>query len=1209
MSKFIGRRFIGGGGGLPDGYDHGALSGLDDDDHLQYLITSAIRVVDSPTSGISKTGAGSGDVFTLENAGSGAALFIKQTATTTDADAALDVDNTGNEGRGLSVFSSTADPTLPLVQFSALDPNFDEPVLLLTHAGDCGLALEVQGDAYIACQVEVGQGLVLNSHSSNPFSLGDSGIYVKDGEFYYVDAFGNERTWTVDTGGGGVASDGYFPFVEVDEVEITGSAPGELENDLGFEASAGALIRREYNSFLIGGGDLEIRGLTLRSPVDDVIVPEITFDVYRDAVIVDASQENTVLSNGILVKSDCPTTEVETFDGTRKDGEILFTTGSLDFTTGLFGSGEGDGYDGYDPCITTGSSDGYDGYMAFVFKADHTLDTKTILVERRTGGPTIEDISFEYPTCAFTGSPQTAIRNGQTFDITVTTSTDPSDSQAVSLEVLAGGAIQSAVFLSEGPAGTWTGTVTASTTQGNGLAAISVRALDLLANPTLRTTTSGCDDLVLFDNDFPVIETYQESLDIVYPDGQSCLKFGETADAYMSVSDFTEILYSSPNGRFTIDDPTVYETQKTFTWDSGSSGIEENANILGGLPTTNFRIRARKSSNCSETIRNMQIRLDDTPPRITSIRWTTNCSTGTYDETEPVLGLGTHDVRFIFDDPLVELPTFDILDGYKGTLGSVTGTVPGTTFFSTVTIDGSDTEGCTELVLLSARNCSNKQPLDADPIDGTDEVFCVDISSPDIARVEIDVDDSDGYFNDGYDGYNQNNDDVNNTDNTEQACEVNFSSAVQSITARDVLTRHDENVTVTVEMNDSIPNPADFNAETCEFDASPWGGGTVTLPKFTNYLFQGTFTTDLGSPRTDDQGEDIGRASIWHATGNDATVEDTACNDDTETNTDILSANGIDNIGTEISFATDGTATPSFKVATGSFRAFMPGRKVRIVDDNTAATIRTVTDAATDGTITVTGSSLAAYTIAQNARAVPLSATQAEVAAWDTSNGLVAYVDDGAFTQICVCDWANPEAFSQHLTNDHLTQNNSGTVGVDLFRAAFWGSKLSVPNTNGGTEANPTGVANATYVWRSKKMRLTTNPTGVQGSNLRFMLFGFLPDTTYRNVPITSTSDWDTNSSRYDLTNNHSQIDIRISVDEPFAAIQPLSVANWYDVTDFRVSPQSGFKFGKSKDIDIVFNSPATDVIDQDIYIEIVLYTDSNGKAPQVDLFSFAFLA
>ena len=1189
MSKFIGIK--GGAGG-----DHGGLTGLTDDDHPQYLITTAIRSTGSPTSGIIKTDLTTGDVFTLVNAGSGAALFIQQTGDTSGADAAVDIDNTGNSGRGLSVVSDNSAPYAPLVQFSALNSSFDEPVLLITHNEPCGLALEIQGDAYISCQLEVGEGVSVGISSSNPFSLGDAGFYIKEspegnGEFYFVNELGEERTFTKAFGLGGAAGDGYYPFIEVDQLTVAGASPGTLDNTSG-AATSGALIRNDYNDFQLGPGTIEIKGLTLRSSVDGVLVPEIVFDIIKGATLVDDTLARTSLSGGTLVASNIATVESETFESGRKDGEIQFTTGAIDLTLPAF-------------------NDGYaDGDYFFIFKADHTLDTKTILIKRATQGPEILSITFTYPTCTFTGMPQTAVRNPQTFTVVVNTSTAPGDSLATAVQIDAGDAAQSTVALSEGPAGTWTGVVTARAAQTNGLADLNATATDSLANVSSASTTDTGDPLVVFDNDFPTIESYEESLDIVYPVGQSCLKFGESADAYMSVSDFTEILYSSPTSRFTINDPTNYDLQKTITWDQGSSGVEENPDITGGLPTTNLTIRARKASNCSELTRNMQIRLDDTPPRVSSIRWRRN-DTGSYALTSPTLAAGTHGVRFIFDDPLTVLPVFSVLDGYKGSLGAISGTIPGDTFTATFTItDGYDIDGCSELVLDSAVNCSNKQPLAADPIDGSDEDFCIDTSEPEIVRVEIDVDLTDGYFNDGYDGYNQLNDDINNTDNTEQACLVDFSSGVQSITAADVLTRHDESVVVTVEMANPIPLPGAFNAETCVFDASPWGASASTpVSRLDNFLFQDTFITALGSTRTDDQAANIGRASIWHATGNDATVTDTALNSDVATNVDVLSANGVDDIGDYISFTENGTATPSFKVATSAFRAFMIGRKVKIVDDDTAATIRTVVASAVDGTITVDGGSLVAYTTAQNARAVPLSATRAEVAAWDTSNGLVAYVNDGAFTQLCVCDWANPEAFSQHLTNDQLTQNNAGTVGVDLFRAAFWGSKLSVPNTNGGTEDNPTGVANSKYVWRSKKMRLTNNPTGVQGTNIRFMLFGFTAGTGYRNVNITSTSDWDNNANRYNLGNNDSQIDIRISVDEPFAAIQPLSIANWYDVTNFQVSPQAGFKFGNNKDLNIVFTAPATDVIDKDIYVEITLTTNVSGKAPQVDLFAFSFLA
>ena len=1234
MSKFIGRRFSTGSGG--DGYnDHGLLIGLLDDDHLQYLITTDVRIEGSPTSGINKTGTGSGDVFSLINAGSGAALYIRQTGTVSDADAAVDIDNTGNTGRGLSVFTSTSDPLLPLVQFSALNASFDEPILLLTHADPRGTAIDVRGDGYLSGVLTGPMALTFTGLNENPIELGETGVYVENDTFYYVDSLGVKHTFSDDellkissgdttadylinklvaganitisqlnaggdealliestATGTAVAADGYFPFIEVDELTVGGEGTGTIANTIGVQ-SVDSITRERYNQFVIGDGTLYIRGLTLRSTIDNELWPTITYDVVKNATLITDDVANTVITQGIVLLEDQPVIASETYiSGNRKDGEIQFSTPEIDFDSAGFNAGDGNP----------------DGYFYFIFSADHTLDTKTIVVQRSTLGPRIRSITFDYPTCAFTGSPQTAVREGQTFNVTVETAID-GYALAVAVQVDAGDAAQSTVALTEtfSGSGIWTGTITARTGQPNGYTDINITATDSLSNVFSSSTTETGDPLVLFDNDFPAIESFEEGADLSYPPGQSCLKYGEWLDAYMTVSDFTEILYSSLTGRISIDNPTTYEAVKVMTWDQGVGNIEENANILATATTDNVSIRARKSSNCSETTRNIQIRLDDTPPAVSSIRWRRN-NIGSYTLVSPTLGVGTHGVRVIFDDPLVILPEMIVVDENKGTLSAFTGTVPGTTFYATLTVtDPGDTNGCSELQLVTGINCSHKLPLALDPINANDEVFCIDVLQPNIIRVEIDVDLIDGYWNDGYDGYNVMDDDADNLDNTEQACELNFSSGVQSITANDILTRHGENVYVSVEVGSAIES-----GDTCVFDASPWGASaSLGVPQVTGHLYQGPFVTNLGSTRNDDQGRAIGRPSIFHASGNDATVTDLATNSDNATNLDELSANGIDDVASYIPFTSSGTTGGAFQVSSDSFRAFMIGRRIKIVDDNTSATYRTVVSAEIDGsngTIVCTGGSLANYTVAQNARAVPLGVTDAEVQAWDANNGLVAYVNDGAFTHLTLVDLANPESFSQHLTDDQLTQNNTGTVGVDLFRANFWGSKISVPNTGGGTEANPTGVASAKYVWRSKRIRLTTNPTGVQGTNLRFMVFGFSAGTSYRNVNITATADWDQNANKFNLNNNDSQIEIRISTDDPFAAVPPYTNANWFLTTDFEVSPQAGFKFGKTKDINLVFDPPSTDVVDKDIYIEITLITNGSGKAPQIDMIGMTYL-
>ena len=1001
-----------------------------------------------------------------------------------------------------------------------------------------------------------------------------------DGHIWWRTSSGDEFDLTVDTFGGGgggdvtITGDGYTCFIEIDQIEMYGADPGELANSTGSDTD-GALTRNALNRFTIGAGAIELRGLTLRSYVDDVIVPTMWYNIYKD---------------GVLIKGDEPLTVSEVIgccEAGRKDPFVRFTTGSIDLGSSSF--------------LPIGYGD---GVFEFVFYGDHTPDTKPIRVTRSTLGPNIEHIHFTYPTCSYNSQQQTDVRGGQTFSVEVITSTD-GYADAVTVNIGASGAVQSGVGLTETFAGSgiWTGTVTASSSQGNGYADITATAIDTLSNFFTINTSEIGEALVSFDTDFPVIESYEEGSDIIYPPGQTCIKWGEKVDAYMSASDFTEIYYYSQNGRLSINDPSTYSEWKEYTWDQGSSGIEEN---IGSLSTSNVRIRARKWTNCSESNRYIQVRFDDTPPAITSVRWRRN-DAGSYVLTSPTLGIGTHGVRFIFDDPLVIYPEIIVKDENKGTLSSITGTLPGTTFYATLTVDSEDTDGCTELQLVTALNCSHKLPFASDPIASNDEEFCIDTTDLNIIRVEIDIDSSDGYWNDGYSGSNVRDDDSDNLDNTDQACELDFSSGVQSITANDVLTRHGETVYTSVEMGSVIET-----GDACTFDASPWGASSsFSVTKHSAWLYQAAFTTNLGSTRNDDQGAAIGRASIFHATGGNATVTDLALNSDSAANTDELSANGIDDIASYVSFTSDGTSDPSFKVSTDSFRAFMPGRRVKIVDNDTSATTRTIVSAEIDGgegKITVDGGTLTAYTVAQSARAVPLGVTNAEIAAWDANNGLVAYIDDGAFTHLTLVDLANPEAFSQHITNDQLTENNTGTVGVDLFEANFWGSKISVPNTHGGTEANPTGAADSKYVWRSKKIRLTTNPTGVQGSNLRFMVFGFSAGTSYRNVSISATSDWDQNANKFNLNNNDSQIDIRISVDDPFASTPPYTNANWFLTTDYEVSPQSAFKFGKTKDINLTFSPPSTDVVDKDIYIEITLTTNGSGKAPQIDMIGLSYL-
>jgi hypothetical protein len=261
MSKFVGRSFT---AGAVDGYDHGLLSGLLDDDHPQYIITSAIRSVVSPTSGITKTGLGAGSVFSLINAGTGAALLIQQTGTTTGA--AVDIVNTGNLGTGLSVLSDTANPTSPLVQFSTSVTTFDEPLLSLVHADLRGLALSVTGDAYVSGQIDGPEAITLTNVSSNPISLGSTGIYIEGtpGTFFFVDELGNKQTFGANLIEGSninIADVDGYKEISVDIQSLAGPGlivvPGPLENTLAVDIDAYQVFYDDSTNVLIFGDDVQ----------------------------------------------------------------------------------------------------------------------------------------------------------------------------------------------------------------------------------------------------------------------------------------------------------------------------------------------------------------------------------------------------------------------------------------------------------------------------------------------------------------------------------------------------------------------------------------------------------------------------------------------------------------------------------------------------------------------------------------------------------------------------------------------------------------------------------------------------------------------------------------------------------------------------------------------------------------------------------------
>lgn len=327
MSKFIGRHYT-----TSDGYggitDHGLLSGLADDDHSQYLITSDIRVESSPVSGINKTGSTSGDVFSLINAGSGAALYIEQTETTSDADGAIDIDNTGNAGRAIAVFSNNSDPLLPLVQFSALDSSFDEPILLLTHQDPRGVALDVRGDGYLSGMLSGPMAITFTGLSENPIELGKSGVYSENDIFYYIDSEGIKHTFSLDEKVKVSSSDTTSEFL-IDKlsagsnITITQSDGGGNESLTISSSAADGYIDAGCNIIVDTRDDgyKEI-SLDIQSIAGDGLVVDSTVGCPRLAVQLDAYQVGYDDSGNAYIFADNIQDAITEIDGYLSGGRV-----------------------------------------------------------------------------------------------------------------------------------------------------------------------------------------------------------------------------------------------------------------------------------------------------------------------------------------------------------------------------------------------------------------------------------------------------------------------------------------------------------------------------------------------------------------------------------------------------------------------------------------------------------------------------------------------------------------------------------------------------------------------------------------------------------------------------------------------------------------------------------------------------------------------
>jgi len=220
----------------------------------------------------------------------------------------------------------------------------------------------------------------------------------------------------------------------------------------------------------------------------------------------------------------------------------------------------------------------------------------SINVEMASGGPDVTSVTFgSYPP-SWGGAVQTSLKSGDVISVT-----GEVDDGAIIVEA-AGGPISSFNFTGIDKSGGddnhfFTGTVRISGSSSG------------------TVTFKGKNDFGTYgDNPFtsPSLKLDQSKPSISpiivdrYPAGQEALKNSETATATATVTDYSEILYSFPNNelKFQSQSPTIYEKEKILQRINGDYRVS-------GF---NYRIRARKESNGTESTKNGLVKIADIVP-------------------------------------------------------------------------------------------------------------------------------------------------------------------------------------------------------------------------------------------------------------------------------------------------------------------------------------------------------------------------------------------------------------------------------------------------------------------------------------------------------------------------------------------------------------------------------------------------------------------
>jgi hypothetical protein len=318
-------------------------------------------------------------------------------------------------------------------------------------------------------------------------------------------------------------------------------------------------------------------------------------------------------------------------------------------------------------------------------------------------GPVITNVIF---VNGYPGS-QTEVKEGDTFDLEITF--DPNSSTPVGVEILNYGAMKFKAVNNITPDGNnkvvITGTVDSTSNSVQALPA-RVRAKNDFGTfgDTVDTNTGGgtvngtnlinCNDLhptIVFGT-------------ITYSSGLDALKNSETATIAMTTSNLDTISYSSPTSELSITNPNTDEATKTVTRQSGNYNVTND----------NVQATAIRNANYAQTTASTVVNIANVLPVIVV---TENSDRFQHDPA------GKDYTVTVTSNQL--LRTMVSLTAPEGSLGSFSGSVPGTVFTATITIDDDDTNGTYNWSSLSAENLSGLTQTTIDTSGSHDDTYVI----------------------------------------------------------------------------------------------------------------------------------------------------------------------------------------------------------------------------------------------------------------------------------------------------------------------------------------------------------------------------------------------------------------------------------------------------------------------------------------------------